>query len=442
MKLQGFQKKFLGELLRPDIRTAALSLPRGNGKSTLCAWLCSRLLDPKDPLFCNGQEIYLVASSLSQCCRTTFGILRKLLPKAGYRIAESTQVAQILHLDSRTRLSVLPASGKSNAGIVGAAYVICDEPASWHEQSGTLLHESIAGALGKPDSDLRIIYAGTKAIGGISPPDPNNWWPTMLREGSRGSRYVQVHEGSLEGWDKWSTIQKCNPLMARFPESRRVLLEERDAARKDGRLRAAFLSDRLNIPSADESVVLLTAEDWKGVLRRKVAPREGAPVVGIDLGGSRAWSAATASYWNGRTEAVAVAPGIPSIRDQEIRDCADRGSYQRLVDEGSLIVAEGLRVPDPNTIADYVMSTWRPRAIICDRFRLDDLKDTNASPLIPRVTRWSDASSDIRALRKAAADGPLSVATSSRALLQASLKVSKGQERRFGEYDPNQEEYQ
>ena len=192
MKLQGFQKKFLGQLLRPGIRTAALSLPRGNGKSTLCAWLCARLLDPKDPLFVNGQEIYLVASSLSQCCRTTFGILRKLLPKAGYRIAESTQVASILHLDSRTRLSVLPASGKSNAGIVGAAYVICDEPASWHEQSGTLLHESIAGALGKPGSDLRIIYAGTKAIGGISPPDPNNW--SLMALASRG--------GSTRRWRK------------------------------------------------------------------------------------------------------------------------------------------------------------------------------------------------------------------------------------------------
>ena len=319
MKLQGFQKKFLRGLLRPEINTGVLSCPRGQGKSTLAAFLCARLLDPKDPLFANGQEIYMVANSLSQAVRTSFGILRRMLPRAGYRIAESSQMAQILHLPSRTRLSVLPASGKSNAGIVGASFVIADEPASWHPQSGTLLHESLQGALGKPESKLKICYIGTKSIGGCAPLDPGNWWPTMLREGSRGSRYVQVHEGSLEGWDKWATIQKCNPLMARFPESRKVLLEERDAARKDGRLRAAFLSDRLNIPSADASVVLLTVEDWKGVLRRKIAPREGAPVVGIDLGGSRAWSAATASYWNGRTEAVAVAPGIPSIRDQEIR---------------------------------------------------------------------------------------------------------------------------
>ena len=41
-----------------------------------------------------------------------------------------------------------------------------------------------------------------------------------------------------------------------------------------------------------------------------------------------------------------------------------------------------------------------------------------------RVTRWSDAAFDIRALRRLAKDGPLSVAEESRTLLQASLAVS------------------
>ena len=36
------------------------------------------------------------------------------------------------------------------------------------------------------------------------------------------------------------------------------MLEERDAARADSRLKARFLSYRLNQPSADESAVLLT----------------------------------------------------------------------------------------------------------------------------------------------------------------------------------------
>ena len=65
--------------------------------------------------------------------------------------------------------------------------------------------------------------------------------------------------------------------------------------------------------------------------------------------------------------------------------------------------------------------------VVCDRFRLTDLQDAidPGVALEPRVTRWSDAASDIRALRKAAKDGPLSVEAGSRALLIASLAAAQ-----------------
>ena len=63
--------------------------------------------------------------------------------------------------------------------------------------------------------------------------------------------------------------------------------------------------------------------------------------------------------------------------------------------------------------------------VICDRFRLPELRDVvGNTPVSPRVSRWSESSSDIRALRKMAKDGPLSVDPSSRALIGASLAVS------------------
>ena len=49
-------------------------------------------------------------------------------------------------------------------------------------------------------------------------------------------------QGDRETWDKWPTIRKANPLMWRYPESRRRLLEERDEALADTRLKARFLS--------------------------------------------------------------------------------------------------------------------------------------------------------------------------------------------------------
>ena len=44
--------------------------------------------------------------------------------------------------------------------------------------------------------------------------------------------------------------------------------------------------------------------------------------------------------------------------------------------------------------------------------------------VVPRVSRWSEAAFDIRSLRKLVADGPFTVAESSRPLLAASLSVA------------------
>ena len=64
---------------------------------------------------------------------------------------------------------------------------------------------------------------------------------------------VEFYQGEAETWDKWPTIRRANPLTAVSPEFRRQLLKERDAARGDSRLKARFLSYRLNLPAADES---------------------------------------------------------------------------------------------------------------------------------------------------------------------------------------------
>ena len=110
---------------------------------------------------------------------------------------------------------------------------------------------------------------------------------------------------------------------------------------------------------------------------------------------------------NGRTEAVA--PGIPDLSAQEKRDRVSAGSYRKLAQGGSLRVAEGLRVQPPGQLWALVRERWgQPELIVCDRFRLPELQDcVNGTPVVPRVTRWSEASEDIRALRRMALDGPL-----------------------------------
>ena len=138
--------------------------------------------------------------------------------------------------------------------------------------------------------------------------------------GTQGSVHVQLYQGAVDTWDSWQTIRKANPLAAVDAGFRAKLLAERDAARKDSRLKARFLSYRLNIPSADESSMLLTVQDFQLALARPVPERKGKPVVSVDLGAGRAWSSATAVWRSGRTECFAVCSGIPSVTELEKRD--------------------------------------------------------------------------------------------------------------------------
>ena len=253
-------------------------------------------------------------------------------------------------------------------GLVNCPLAILDEPGSWQVTGGEVMFDAIQTAMGKANSPLKAVYIGTLA------PASDGWWPQLIARGSHDSTYVQALQGDAEKWDSWPEIKRCNPLVAISKEFVNKLLEERDEARKDSRLKARFLSYRLNVPTQDESTVLLSTEDWKLMLTRPVPERKGSPIVGIDLGGGRAWSSAVAVFRSGRTECVAMAPGIPSIRDQERRDRVPQGLYERLVASGQLIVCEGLHVPPAATLVKHLRARWgAPRSIICDRFRLGEL---------------------------------------------------------------------
>ena len=420
MRLRAFQRRFIRDATAPGIDTAACSLPRGNGKSWLAGHLLARVLSPADPLFRPGTESVLCAASIEQA-RIVFKFARETLEPTGeYRFLDSATRIGITHKTTHTRLRVIGSNGKTAMGLVGCPWAICDEPGAWEVRGGTLLSDAIETAKGKPGSPLRALYIGTLA------PSVAGWWHELIEGGTRGTTVVHSLQGDRETWDSWHTIRRANPLTAISPEFRAKLLQERDAARRDTRLKARFLSYRLNLPTQDESSMLLTVDDWARVTARPVPERDGAPVVGIDLGGGRAWSAAVAMWKSGRVEALAVCPGIPDLSAQEKRDRVPRGTYRVLVESGALRIATGLRVQPPVELARAVREAWgAPSRIVCDRFRLAELRDcVNGTHVLPRVTRWSEASEDIRAVRKMALDGPLACPESSRALLTAALAVA------------------
>ena len=154
LKLRPFQKTFLRGALAPGVDVAALSLPRGNGKSWLAAYILARCLTPGDKLHVAGAEYLLCAASIEQA-RLCYRFIRaELEPLGGYRFIDSTTRLGITHKADNTRLRVLSSNGKTAMGIVGCPLLVADEPGSWETTGGTLMYDAIVTALGKPGSPM------------------------------------------------------------------------------------------------------------------------------------------------------------------------------------------------------------------------------------------------------------------------------------------------
>ena len=207
MELGPFQRRFLKGALAPGIDIAALSLPRGNGKSWLAAHVLQRCLTPGDKLFKTGSEYILCAASLEQA-RLCFRFIRaELEPTGEYRFIDSITRVGITHKPTNTRLRVMSSNGKTAMGIVNCPLLVADEPGAWEATGGQLMSDAIETALGKPGSAMKVIYIGTLA------PARDGWWHSRIEGGSVGSTYVQVLKGRPERWDRWAEIRRVNPLV-------------------------------------------------------------------------------------------------------------------------------------------------------------------------------------------------------------------------------------
>ena len=176
----------------------------------------------------------------------------------------------------------------------------------------------------------------------------------------------------------------------------------------------------MNRPSGDESTVLLTVTDWERVTAREVPEREGRPIVGVDLGGGRAWSCSGGGLR--RMDASKLGLSRPAYRTWTNRSVGTgyrlapmggstiRGSltlqraygYSLHVCYGSLLCQVGVShvwssVTDSGGGLEGTASTQDgegraavmgayyvklgqvvTKVIVCDRFRLAELQDATA----------------------------------------------------------------
>ena len=415
-----FQANWIRATFANDIQISAMSCPRGSAKSWCVGQLAALGLRPGSPLFQPSIETLVVSASLEQS-RIILGFVREALELEidEYRFLDSGQRLAVTHKGTGTKLRVLSSSGKRAMGLSQFHTIYADEPGSYEVRGGALMFDALRQSLGKRPGQ-RLLLIGTRA-----PAEDGSWWPSLLDGGSGPGTHVTVLTAPEdEPWDAWSTIRRVNPLVMHSPSLRKTILRERDDARRDESQRPAFEAYRLNRQVEVYKDMLIPVDAWKRVEARPVPEREGRPLVGLDLGAERSWSAAWCIWPNGRSECYAVCPGIPDLAERERQDAMPRGLYRKLHDDGVLLVDEGLRVSRPATLINHLVQIGIiPNTIYCDRFALGTLKDAVAGrwPIVPRVARWSEATEDISGFRKLVADGPLSVAEECRALARVGL---------------------
>ena len=411
-----FQRAFVQAVCRtekpPEI--AALSVPRGNGKSWLCGSLIARSLVPGDPLFEPGVENILVSSSTNQA-RIVLEFARQALGEAeGYRWRNDG----VVHLASRARVRIVSSDARRALGLgANVRLIVADEPGAWSPIQGRRLWDAMLTSLGKRKT--QIIVVGTLAPAPLV--GPASWWPQFVAEGSGDGRHVALLQADSERWGDFDEVLRVNPVAAVNPYLKQTLEREHRAALASERAARTFRQYRLNIPGDPvDSQPLVTTAEWGRVVARPVPACEGRPVIGVDLGGNRSWSAACGVWPSGRIEAWALAPGVPSLADQERDDQVAPDSYSELVRSGGLSVDAGRAVPSVARLLSRVWA-WEPLALICDNYRAPELHQVAGGRVrvIERARSGGESTSNVQSLRSLLLDTGSGVVAESRALLAA-----------------------
>ena len=416
LAVQAFQRRFLRRAFSAGVSVAALSTPRGTGKTELTGRIGGLGVVAGSPIFRPGHEVVVFAGSMRQARHVFKAALRALPDPDSYRTRDNNQEIAILGPQD-TKLNIYPSSGKRALGLGANEHLlIADEPASWNLRDGDLLWSALTGSLGKLPGQ-RLLVCGT-----LSPAEPGSWWPELIRAGTAGRTYVQLHQAPDGApWDDMRVALRANPLLRVNADLREVVRGERDAARLDSQKQPRYEAYRLNRHVAGEDTMLLRVEEWTATLPRPVPPRDGRCVIGVDVGASRSWSAAWMSWPNGRQECVAVIPGVPSVADQERRDGLPRGLLQGLVDAGVVVVDDGRQVARVETLIAALPRDVRVSHVVADRFNEGTLRDLSRWPVATRVNQWSTASEDIGLFRAQVLDGDFAVAEHCRRLAELSF---------------------
>ena len=409
-----WQSKFVAGAFRDGVLDAALSLGRGNGKTTLCAGLLAATVDLDGPLNSTNAESLLVASSFSQASIAFRHILRMLAPTLErypklLRVRDSQNQATIQNRDTG---ALLRCCGSDPRRLHGAAPILIlgDELAQWPPNQIDRMLAALDTSRGKIP-ECRMLWIGTR------PANEDHPFERML---AGGADYRQVHKADKGRHDpfKLATWRKANPSLEYLPDLKATIKKEAARARKDPDRLASFEALRLNMGTADviESYVL-GPDAWAEICGQE-AERKGPWALGVDCGENAAMTAA-AAYWpeTGRLECLAVFPMRPGLLERGQRDGVGP-LYERLAARGELTQAGDLVASIPGLL-DLALDRWGvPTIITCDTWKEAKLRECLGAMNFPaaglelRRNGPKDGSEDLRNFRDACLSGGVKPADS------------------------------
>ena len=399
-----WQREFLIGAFAPGVNEAALSVARGNGKTALMGGVAAQAVLPDSPLHEPRAETCIVAASHDQGGILFDHMLAYLAPAIeadprAFRVINNAARRRVEYRETGAVVRLLSSDFKRAHGLA-PALVLLDEPAQW-PASGDGMVAALRTARGKiPDS--RIVSLGTRAR------SSTHWFNRRLDGGSGANIYVQSHHATdLDDFTNPEQWRLANPSLDHMPDLEAVIADEAREAEADPGALASFQALRLNggVSDVANQDMLEDASRWRAALSREPMQREGRPVFGLDLGGAAAMSSVAACWRTGRLETLCMFGGDPDLATRAKRDGA--GDLYSLAHGADELLVSGRRIPDVAELLDEAAQRFgEPAALVCDRWRLAELRDTldaerwGAVRLITRGQGFKDGSDAVRAWRK------------------------------------------
>ena len=414
MKVLPWQRKFCRGVL--DSPLAALSVARGNGKSTLAAGICCSALIPDGALFQPRGEIVLIASSLGQAriaFRHVYYFLRARMEKSGkdWRVIDNSQQSQIEYRPTGTVLKCLGSDSRRAHGLAPTV-ILADEPAKW-VGGGREMFAALKTSMGK-QMNARFVAIGTR------PDTQDHWFSELLEDNSTGwHRNYQAFKGDPDF--AAATISKANPSLSHMPDLRATLKLEAKEARIGGYALSQWRALRLNMgtPEVGDREMLISLENWTAVVTADPAAKSDGVFVGVDLGGGTSMSA-VAFYWpsTGRLECFGAFSAEPGLHERGKLDYVGE-RYLRMSARGELRIYPGTATNNILFLEEmfHRIGGMDVLGISADRYKQNDLKQAmTALGMDAGIVDWRvvgrgpDGSEDVKAFQREVLEGHLNCA--------------------------------